>query len=98
MKHSVKSPGISLSSLDIDKYRKRFYMVDRDRKGFITRIDIKNLLEVSLRPREPVSLKSKFFIFTSKIGFQRLLISVPNFLKLFCSICCRSIALVMEMF
>ena len=48
-KHGAKSAGVSLSSLDMERYRKRFYMVDKDRKGFITRVDIKKLLEVAFQ-------------------------------------------------
>ena len=38
--------GISLSALEMERYRARFNMVDKKKKGFITRVDIQNLLMV----------------------------------------------------
>ncbi|CAK8675012.1 unnamed protein product [Clavelina lepadiformis] len=44
-KEGAHTKGITLSAIDIQKYKQRFNIVDRDRKGFITRPDIQKLLQ-----------------------------------------------------
>nr|XP_018670203.1 glycerol-3-phosphate dehydrogenase, mitochondrial isoform X2 [Ciona intestinalis] len=44
-KESVVHKGITLSPIEMEKYKQRFNIVDRDRKGFITRVDLQKLLQ-----------------------------------------------------
>uniref|UniRef100_A0A8C2UE68 Glycerol-3-phosphate dehydrogenase n=1 Tax=Coturnix japonica TaxID=93934 RepID=A0A8C2UE68_COTJA len=39
------SSEISLAPSDIERYKKRFHMFDKDKKGFITMLDVKRVLE-----------------------------------------------------
>nr|CAB3250536.1 glycerol-3-phosphate dehydrogenase, mitochondrial [Phallusia mammillata] len=44
-KEGLQSKGISLNAIDVEKYKHRFNMVDKERKGFITTVDIQRLLK-----------------------------------------------------
>ncbi|XP_039266240.2 glycerol-3-phosphate dehydrogenase, mitochondrial-like isoform X1 [Styela clava] len=39
------SQGVHLSPIDLDRYKKRFNLFDKERKGFITRHDLKSVLD-----------------------------------------------------
>ncbi|XP_051666125.1 glycerol-3-phosphate dehydrogenase, mitochondrial isoform X5 [Manacus candei] len=47
------SSEISLVPSDIERYKKRFHMFDKDKKGFITILDVQRVLEVRI-PRSPL--------------------------------------------
>lgn len=54
VKQNAKLKGIFLSPIDIERYRNRFNVADKDKKGFITRVDIENLLKVRMKSLKPL--------------------------------------------
>lgn len=44
-RESLVSKGITLSAIDIERYKQQFFAVDLDKKGFISMLDIQKLLK-----------------------------------------------------